>query len=62
MKRLAAEDAVVAVPVVVVEPVPVLDPAVVVSVEVRDVLGVVGVPPKICNLPSKSPPFEFSQG
>ena len=44
MRRLAAEDAIVAVPVVV-EPVPVLNPAaiVIVPVDVRDVLGVVGV-------------------
>lgn len=43
MKRLAAENPVVAVPVVV-EPVPVRDPAVVVPVDVVDVLGVVRVP------------------
>ena len=44
IKRLAAEDPIVAVPVVVVEPVPVLDPTVIVPVDVGDVLGVVGVP------------------
>lgn len=43
MKRLAAEETIVAVPVIV-EPVPVLVPAVVVPVDVRDVLVVVGVP------------------
>lgn len=43
MRRLAAENPVVAVEVVV-EPVPVRDPAVVVPVDVVDVLGVVRVP------------------
>jgi len=58
---LAAEDAVVAVPVVV-EPVPVLDPAVSVPVDVVHVVGVAGMPPKICNLSSKPPPLEYSRG
>lgn len=43
MRRLATENPIVVVPVVV-EPVPVLDPAVVVPVDVVDVLGVVGMP------------------
>jgi len=44
MRRLATEDAIVAIPVVV-EPVPVLDPAlgVLVPINVGDVLGVVRV-------------------
>ncbi len=44
MNRLATEHPIVVVPVVV-EPFPVLDPAVVVPVDVVDVLGVVGVTP-----------------
>ena len=61
MKRLATENPVVVVPVVV-EPVPVPDPAlgVLVPVDIVDVLGVVGVPPKVCNKPSMPPPIEYS--
>ncbi len=43
MKRLATKETIVAIPVVR-EPVPVLVPAVVVPVEVRDVLAVVRIP------------------
>lgn len=46
MKKLATQNPVVAVPVVVAQPVPVLHPAVVVPVDVVDVLGVVGVTPQ----------------
>ena len=48
MKRLATENPIVVVPVVV-QPVPVPDPAlgVLVPVDVVDVLGVVGVTPKV---------------
>ena len=46
MKRLATQNPVVVVPVVV-EPVPVLNPTVVVPVDVVDVLGVVGMTPKV---------------
>lgn len=42
MRRLATKDAIVVVPVVV-EPVPVLNPAIIVPVDVGDVLGIVGV-------------------
>jgi len=45
-KKLATEHPVVVVPVVV-EPVPVPDPLVAVPVDVVDVVGVVGVPPKV---------------
>lgn len=55
MRKLATEDAIVAVPVVV-EPVPVLNPAaiVIVPVDVRDVLGVVSVT-LLRNVPSMPP-------
>ena len=61
MKRFAAEHPVVAVPVVV-EPVPVLVPAIIVPVEVRDILTVVRVPPKLCGLSPMPPPLEYSRG
>lgn len=48
MNKLAAQHPVVVVPVVV-EPVPVLDPAIAVPIDVVDVLGVVGVTPKMCD-------------
>jgi hypothetical protein len=55
MKKLAGDEAVVFVPVVV-EPVEVQDPGVVVPVEVRDVQVAVGIPQKyVIHLPLHHP-------
>jgi len=64
MKRLATKHLIVIIPVVVVEPVPVPDPLtrVLVPVEVVDVVGVVGMAPKMCVMPSISLPIEYSIG
>jgi len=61
IKRLAAEQPIVAVEVVV-KPVPVLNPAVAVPVDVGHVLGVVRVTPKIVQQPSIPLPLEILLG
>ena len=61
MKRLATEKSIITVPVIVVEPIPILNPAVIVPVNVIDVLGIIGMTPqKLYNKPSISPPIEYS--
>ena len=58
MKRLAARQTIVVVPVVV-EPVEVEVPAIAVEVEVGDVEVAVGIALKICNVFSVTPPLEY---
>ncbi len=61
MKRLAARQTIVVVPVVV-EPVEVQHPAPVVEVEVRDVEVAVGIALKYTMCLPKAPPIEYSPG
>ena len=58
MKRLAARETVIVVPVVV-EPVEVQVPALAVPVEVWHVEVAVGIALKICNVFSVTPPLEY---
>jgi len=60
MNKLATENPVIVVPVVVVKPVPVSDPTVIVPVDIEDLVGIVGMAPKLRNTLSKSPLIEYS--